>query len=453
MGNYTQCMIDNLVFGISKNSIDPEFISLFDETDKVVLDSVSSSAIPPCLRSYSSVFIEEPSFRIVYYETPLRLVRDRLDVMGYTLSTSRMAFQNSINLALEAMTQHKTELENDKGNSLSILIDLYDMKSKILKKLTPELWSNNLKSIQSLGLKSSYFHGSGDRHDDENIDYMLSNVSYGYPGSDNFVPLRLAIEAFNDDQKLIYDLTDVIGAGYFEVEDDFLRFSQYPATEEYPWKSKIIVLTEGKSDSHILRESMNLLYPHLTRYFSFLDFENTEYGGGVGNLINTVKAFSGPGIVNNVIALFDNDTAAQVACSSLQHIQLPPNIIIRKLPEIELLNNYPTIGPNGNADLNVNGIAGSIELYLGEDVLKVDGKNLTPVLWTGYDKKLKEYQGEVKEKRQLHSRFRKKLETYNPREIADWEGLRSIFKMLFKAFEERNRYIIMCNKSEQYYAD
>lgn len=435
-------MIDNLVFGISKNSIDPEFISLFDKTDKVVLDSVSSSAIPPFLRSYSSEFIGEPSFRIVYYETSLEIVRDRLDVMGYTLDTSRMAFQNSISLALEAMNQHKRELENDKGNPMSSLIELYDMKSKILKKLTPELWLRNLKSIQSLGLKSSYFHGNQDRHNDEDIDYMLSNYLYGYPDSDFFVPLRLAIEAFNDDQKLIYDLTDVIGAGYFDIEEDFLEYSQFPASNEFAWKSKIIVLTEGSSDSWILRESMNILYPHLTKYFSFLDFENTKFGGGVGNLVNTVKAFSGSGIVNNVIALFDNDTAAQSACSNLQNIQLPSNIVIRKLPEIELLNNYPTIGPSGKANLNVNGIAGSIELYLGEDVLKIDGRNLTPIQWTSHDKNLKKYQGVVTEKRQLHARFRKKLETYNPLELADWEGLRAIFKMLFSAFEERNRYII-----------
>ena len=347
------------------------------------------------------------------------------------------------------MAQHKTELENDKNNPLSSLIDLYDRKSKILKNLTPDLWLNNLKTIQLLGLKSSYFNGNEDRHDDTYIDYMLSTPLYGYPGSDFFVPLRLAIEAFDDDQKLIYDLTDVISAGYFEVEEDFLEYCQYPATEEFPWKSKIIVLTEGKSDSWILRDSMNILYPHLTKYFSFLDFENTEFGGGVGNLVNTVKAFSGAGIVNNVIALFDNDTAAQAACSPLQHIQLPPNIIIRKLPEIELLNNYPTIGPSGMAYLNVNGIAGSIELYLGEDVLKIDGENLTPIQWTGYDKNLKKYQGEVTEKRQLHSRFRKKLETYNPREIADWEGLRSIFKILFRAFEKRNRDIIIFNELDE----
>ena len=99
--------------------------------------------------------------------------------------------------------------------------------------------------------------------------------------------------------------------------------------------------------------------------------------------------------------------------------------------------------------MNVNGIAGSIELYLGEDVLKIDGKNLTPVQWIGYDKNLKKYQGEVTEKDQLHSRFKEKLATHKLQKTADWTGLRAIFKMLFKVFEERNRHII-CNRLNQY---
>ena len=83
MGSYAQCMLGNMVIGVSKNDIDPELISLFDEDDKVVLDSFTPD-IPKKLRSYSSDFIEDPYFRAVYYETTLEKVRDRLDVMGYT---------------------------------------------------------------------------------------------------------------------------------------------------------------------------------------------------------------------------------------------------------------------------------------------------------------------------------------------------------------------------------
>ena len=44
------------------------------------------------------------------------------------------------------------------------------------------------------------------------------------------------------------------------------------------------------------------------------------------------------------------------------------------MPDIELANNYPTIGPNGEEYMNINGRACSIELFLGKDVLSEDGK-------------------------------------------------------------------------------
>ena len=448
MGSYAQCLLGNMVIGVSKNDIDPELISLFDEKDKVVLDSFTPD-ISTNLSSYSSDFREDPNFRVVYYETTREKIRDRLDVMGYTLDTSKIAFQHWIDLEKESIIRSITHWENGKNNIPKSLLNLYEKKSQVLSKLTPDLWLKNLDTIQSLGLESANFQGGESGQDNIYIDFMLSTGFFGYSGYDICVPLRLAIEICNDAQKLIYDLTDLIAAGYFEVEEDFLEYGSYIETEKFASKSKIIVLTEGKTDSWILSESMRVLYPHLTKYFTFLDFDNTRYGGGVGNLINSVKAFSGAGIVNNVVALFDNDTAAQAACRSLHHIQLPSNITVRMLPKIDLLDNYPTIGPTGITNMNVNGIAGSIELYLGEDVLKIDGKNFTPVQWIGYDKILKKYQGEVTEKDQLHSRFKEKLATHNLHKITDWTGLRAIFKMLFKVFEERNKHII-CNRLNQY---
>lgn len=315
--------------------------------------------------------------------------------------------------------------------------------------MSPEKWIDNLKEIREARLKTNY-PGSNERpHKDALIEYMLSNDWYGYPGYDVFVPLRLAMEACENGQKLIYDVSDLVWSGYFDYGDDFVEFGGESTASEY--NSKTIVLTEGKTDAWILAESLELLFPHLKDYFSFLDFESSGFGGGVGNLVNVVKAFAGSGIVNNVIALFDNDTSAATACKQLQNIKMPPNIVILHLPELELLKNYPTIGPSGSANLDVNGIAASIELYLGEDVLKVDGKNLMPVQWTGYDKCAKKYQGEVLEKPTLHERFKKKLAHRLGSDGEDWQGLCAVFRLLFTASSERNRKTI-CNRALEYYA-
>jgi len=198
---------------------------------------------------------------------------------------------------------------------------------------------------------------------------------YGFPGYDLYVPLRLAIEALGDNKTLVYDLTQLIDAGYYEYDEDFIGNELKISAMDYSDNSKTIILTEGKTDTWVLKETFHLLYPHLRDYFSFLDFDASKFGGGVGQLANAVKAFSGAGIVNNVIALFDNDTAAKSACNALKKLEIPSNISISFLPTLDILENYPTIGPSGNVNLNVNGMAASIELYFGVDILKDDDDN------------------------------------------------------------------------------
>jgi hypothetical protein len=59
------------------------------------------------------------------------------------------------------------------------------------------------------------------------------------------------------------------------------------------------------------------------------------------------------------------------------------NRTIAQLPDLPMLRSYPTIGPTGPADMDVNGIAASIELYLGVDALRDDQGCLPAVQWTG----------------------------------------------------------------------
>lgn len=173
--------------------------------------------------------------------------------------------------------------------------------------------------------------------------------------------------------------------------------------------SRTVIVTEGRSDSWILREVMQLLFPHLANAFAFMDFDGFRVGGGAGVLANLVKAFAGAGIANKITAVFDNDTAAHAALASLSRIRLPVNIRLLCLPELDLLRSYPTLGPGGLTHLDVNGVAASIELYLGRDVLTDGTGSLRPVQWTGFEQSMARYQGEVVGKDELHQRFESKL--------------------------------------------
>ena len=123
----------------------------------------------------------------------------------------------------------------------------------------------------------------------------------------------------------------------------------------------------------------------------------------------------------------------------MKDIDIPSTIKLLHYPNIEICNDYPTLGPSGLTKLNINGLAGSIEVYLGRDVLEIDGE-LTPVQWKGYENSLKQYQGEVIDKGAVQKRYLEKLRDCQnePTTIleSDWEGIRAIFKSIFSCFEE-----------------
>jgi hypothetical protein len=160
--------------------------------------------------------------------------------------------------------------------------------------------------------------------------------------------------------------------------------------------------------------------------------------GGAGPLALMVKAFAAAGFSDRIIAIFDNDAAAADAMRTLYGLPLPSNIAVLTYPPIDLLRQYPTIGPSGHADVDVNGSAASLELYLGRDVLLEKG-TLIPVQWTGYINAVGRYQGAVRNKGDIHAAFRQKLERSrldtNAFDQADWSGLRAILESIFTAFD------------------
>jgi hypothetical protein len=202
----------------------------------------------------------------------------------------------------------------------------------------------------------------------------------------------------------------------------------------------IIVLTEGRSDIQVLQPALDLLYPHLTELIRFMDYaERPE--GGAGALVRTVRAFAAAGVANRVVALFDNDTAATDALRNLDVKELPTDIRVLRYPRLELAADYPTLGPptadapTGRvARADVNGLAGSIELYLGRDVLTGPDGALRPVQWRTYVTANRQYQGEIVDKAAVHETYRVKVEAarMDSRRIAlqDWSGVRAILDLV-----------------------
>lgn len=428
MGSYATCWLGDFSVGSSKNDIDPSLIGLFRPADKIVVTD-PNARVPPQLRHWLDEREEEPEIIAVYYSTNARLLRDRLELFGYTLETSKEVF-------VECSREEIRRLEEMSRSS--DYGALFRNEIEIRRSLSPEKWMTELAEIRALGLQR-------DRNASRDTlrGYMLAEDWYGYPGIDLNVMLRLAIEVAPDATEFVYDITDLVLSGYFSEDDDLVSHSLSAISEEFVSRSKIVVLTEGKTDSWVLSRSMAVLYPHLADYYSFLDFDGYRASGGVGSLVNLVKAFAGAGIVNRTIALFDNDTAASAAILALDAVSLPKHIVIQRLPVLEVLENYPTLGPTGTAYIDVNGVAASIELMFGADVLFDAEFGFVPVQWTGYEPRLRRYQGEVIGKQSLHEKYRAKLSVAEQSgallESDDWSGIRQVLSNFFSAFHEVDR--------------
>ena len=53
--------------------------------------------------------------------------------------------------------------------------------------------------------------------------------------------------------------------------------------------------------------------------------------------------------------LLDNDTAARDALRALRGATLPSHYSVLHYPDIDLARSYPTLGPSGLSEMDVNG--------------------------------------------------------------------------------------------------
>lgn len=438
MGSYGECWLGSLSVGSTKGYFDNGIMQLFRSSDKRSARCRVADLPSPLRNSRLYREDDDEKINVVYYSAPATLIRDRLELKGYTLETAKRAFVKRMKAEAKHYVTPTEGLE-----------DYYSKRFELLRTLKVDDWLAKLREIKESSLSPQT--SAGDSQNQSALkSYMLETDWYGFCGIDLFVPLRLALEICSAADDFVYDLSDLVSGGYFSTKEDFVALAGESAAGEFSSGSKIIILTEGRSDGWIMRESLNLLFPHLADYFTFMDFEAARVEGGAPQLAKIIRAFAGAGIVNKIIGLFDNDTAGNEACRSLKSIKLPGNFSVLTLPELKTLRKYPTVGPSGRRRMNVNGTAASIELYLGADVLREKGR-LSPVQWSGYNHSTREYQGEVLGKDSIQKRFKEKLlrerGSTNLTQDADWRDLCAIFMSVFGAFHAFDKKHIL---SEQY---
>jgi hypothetical protein len=345
---------------------------------------------------------------------PGRVIADRLDLMGFD-HTYIMNFLDNTFEDLRRIGEH---------NADAYAQDVYmqkhiEIENEILPTLDGRQWIELVRSSHADLPKDA-------PPSLDNCRWLFHWFSY------EDIPLiaRACLVAFPDSE-VILDVRELHEVWW---EDPLSDPETLPSSMR--WSDPVIVLTEGKNDTEFLRESLEILYPHLVDLIRFLDYDQKP-DGGAGRVLNTVKAFAAAGIANRVVGVLDNDTAAAEALSTFDRARLPKHMEVIQYPDIELAKEYPTHGrptldaPDGStATADINGLAASIELYLGSDVLAEQAGSLLPVQWTSFMTRMRRYQGQITGKPRIHKRFRRKcsLARESPTNITkqDWEGMRLI---------------------------
>jgi hypothetical protein len=459
MGSYAECWVDNLKVTSSKNSVDPSVMNLLRGTS-ITVRRFNDPDVPSQIKKGWSRNEEDEQpgdeFEVIYYECSIALVRDRLELEGYTIANARRLFEEWRVLEIQRQVSWKPVRIEGNLELTEILAADRAVELRNLRDLSVDKWISYLRRINDDKLTWE----NQKEHESTFIGEMLKAPGqqtegwYGYQGPDSLVGIRLALEALPDAATFIYELTDLYQSGYLRNDEDPMAQVIDSSTTDIHTFGRTVLLTEGRSDAWILRDSMALLYPHLVGYFSFMDFTEFRVGGGAGQLANLVKAFAGAGIVNRVIAIFDNDAASAAALRLLLSVRLPRHIVPLQLPNLASLRSYPTLGPAGPAAVDVNGMAASIELYLGNDVLRDVSGDLAPVQWTGFEPTLRTYQGELLAKAEVQARFKEKLARARVDAAfmasADWSGLQHIFGAVFHVFHALDADLMSASLRDYY---
>ena len=323
------------------------------------------------------------------YSRNLSLVKPRLDLLGYTLQNIRNMYEKTYDYYCDGMGEYAEEVLT--------FDEFFNIFSKI-----------NLSKVNTLTEYDDWDFGEYVPKcifEDKEIHRLLKKYSDGRGGEfyENIEP-RVLIRVLCEnptakDLPLQWYIADHIDSGWSSEEE------LAPKLED---KSKILIVTEGKSDTFILQTSINKLFPSISDFFYFIDMEENYPFTGTGNLYNFASGLTKIKIQNKTIVVFDNDEAGIFSYKKCQEkLDAIPNLKFYHLPDMDEFKNFLTVGPTGDSYQDINGKAVSIECFLDLDF---NSPKVPKVRWTIYNEKSHKYQGALISKDEYTRTFKKHLE-------------------------------------------
>ena len=333
-----------------------------------------------CLgRNHSGLFLPEDLKEATYYYAEnhrekrpayvrkLRSIKKRLELLGYSLNECRKKYSElTAHSEFEQRPPFKFEALAKGLSSVEVL-----RFGTVDDPLSSDLWRCVVADPDDFEFGRDM---SGFDYESERFFCTL----------DPYIVLRLLAEnPTNLDLEVAWRFSDLAQGGW--VDESYLY-------EALPASKRFLLVTEGSSDTNILKRSLEIVEPEAADFFEFVDMAENYPFTGTGNVVRFCEGLTKINIQNRVLVVLDNDTAGCSAARRLAKRNLPKQIRVMLLPKLEKCRQIRTLGPSGESFEDVNGRATSIEAFLD---FNYGGLPLPTVRWTSYDKEQDAYQGEL----------------------------------------------------------
>lgn len=330
------------------------------------------------------------------YARKLRDMVPRLDMMGITLSAAEEEYERVRQLDPSGPREQTLSFEGLKDALTRV--DVTALSPKYEEDLElGEMFRHEL--VDRLGLTGL------DRKAIWATQEVVENFGV------EFILRLLALNPENLDLDVEWRFGDVVEGGWADRADLVTPLSQ---------DEQVLIVTEGSSDVHILTRALDLLRPHTRDFFRFIDMAEGYPFSGTGNLFKFCQGLVKIGVRGRVLIIYDNDTEGCGKFEQTRALKLPGNMHVMRLPDMPALKVFPTIGPDGVRETDINGRAAAIECYLD---LMYASQAPAQVRWTSFDRAQGKYQGELVDK-ELYAKSFLKLRSKQPG--YDYAGLEAI---------------------------
>lgn len=341
----------------------------------------------------------------------LALVKRRLDLLGYSLGALKQQYDNHINEVPDYYPDIPLSYE-----------DFYSVVSSLdISKVTLD---EERRDYDPGVFLSKYLFKHPEFNKIHNLSEIIDqDIGLVFENIDPYITLRILAEnPANSVLEVFWGYADIVDNGWV-TRDEVLK--------QVGSDHKVLVVTEGSSDTHILQKAINLLYSDVSDFFTFVDMEENYPFTGDGNLFNFCKGLTSIKIKNDVLVIFDNDVAGVAKFKQSKNLDLPTNMHITTLPNHPCFEEFQTVGPQGKSKENINGTAVAIECFLDHSYYEEEAPY---VRWTSYNKSLDSYQGELARKDKYTKKF---LKLKNVNESYDFSKLQYLLDYLYGEWVER----------------